>query len=109
MFLRGGSLVARVRAVVGDDEDGSLGSQGLGGAGVDGMKWIVGRQPRPSRPGGLQAACDAAEQLGLGPSEVNLPPSKVAVTFLRLTAGNRNGATVWSDMAGLARRDRVNG
>jgi hypothetical protein len=40
---------------------------------------------------------------------VILPPSKAAVTFLRLMAGNRNGSTISSDMAGVARRDRVNG
>ena len=32
------------------------------------MGWILRRQPRPSRRGRLQAACDAAGQLGFGAS-----------------------------------------
>ena len=33
-----------------------------------GLGALLGRQPRSSRPGGLQAACDAAEQFGFGAS-----------------------------------------
>ena len=42
-------------------------------------------------------------------SEVMRSPSNAAVTFLRPTAGNRNGTAKSSDMAGVARRNYVSG
>ena len=43
-----------------------------------GLEWLLGRQPRASRPGRLQATCDAAEQLGLwaGSSERDADPCR---------------------------------
>ena len=72
-------------------------------------QWIAWVRDQPGKTIGQPDATLGAANSMTPPSEVILPPSKAAVTFLRLMAGNRNGSTVSSDIAGVARRDRTTG
>jgi len=51
----------------------------------------------------------AAANSSTPPSEVRRPPSNAAVNFFRWMAGKPNGSIVSTDMAGVARRVRVEG